>query len=443
MFMVRLNPRDPARASWSLRHVMRITCLIASLLGLGMGCRAGPSPEAPPSQRDDSTTAASQLAAMWSLASHDRQVRTLLSVPINHSLQYRLDAGCPLIYDVDFHTEHSQTLEDVKTRPRKDQIVGRLELVILPESSRREWTLRHQVLGFYHMHHGLRRAGHEYWPGQLPAVRLLPHERKLESLDEASPLWHGMGGFIGFAHLWPELPSENSLPPSMSRSTILIPSRSNQQTAAQTGEYPSVQVLTWLEVDNQPAALLEARGTFKTLEDDAVRTGSFVARYVVLTTGALLHAGLVQNITRHRTADSAEHWRIAAEARLTGACDAPTLAPFNHRASRIEAAMEAYLRFVHTLEAGAWDKLPAWFATDLLEAHGNEPIVELLQAHVSHYGIEVMGGPTWTDYVDGDGDLFQLQIAGRARGIGDDHDGEVTVLTHVTVEATGEEIRIL
>lgn len=420
MYIDTLNS-GPFRAGCSLAASGALFLCIA-FIG---ACQIPQSPEQPQAVKDDHTSASFQLETRWSKARQGLDVKDLKGTAETASLSYRLQPDCSLVYDIDHHSEYFRTVDDVRSSPRREQVLGRMELTSATSSTSR-WTLRHHTLGFYHLHRGQRRASQQYWPGQLPNVLLLATPNKIIAAHEYSPLWHGMKSFSGFSLFWPELPSSENLS-------------------------PRAELLTWLDIDAHLAALIEVRGT---LDDPSNKgKGSFVARYVVLSTGRVLHAALVQNIsqapfatsTDAADASSLDHWRIIAEARLTGACDGPTLSTFEFESSRAAALLDTYMRLIQDLihdPDGPAPLLGDRLATDLIDTHQSGHLKNLFSSHITRYGIDVMGNPSRVISQTDEGDIFQIRLTGRARNI-DGSSGPVTVLTYVTAEVEDDDVRIL
>lgn len=159
--------------------------------------------------------------------------------------------------------------------------------------------------------------------------------------------WSALAGFPGLAFSFPQLPKTQKLDDVGRWNRVTYSPRQINDYVTRTGDGEAVprprptilgidtKVEGFLEIDGVRAIVLRANWSAAETNRDHIRnrrTEKWTARYIVLSTGRLLHAAAsatrsVWWETKEREQQT-QHGEMELELRLTGACDGPTVSSF-------------------------------------------------------------------------------------------------------------------
>lgn len=399
--------------------------LIGSGLGL-LGCdsqNASSADAASPSLPSPLTGA--EHAQLWTEAAHHLTLASATDTAANVPLRYAGSEDCPLVYDFEATTTTTRAPDSssqavFRNRPQTLQVLGRFELRPGPAQAEPTepgegfvtWYVHGRQLGHYVVRNEIRMPGKELQEGELENVVLQNFGHELRTAQSAPVLWNQLHPFGGLAQFFPGLPAADA------------------QAGGPSAEQPALRVIERLFIDEQPALVLGAT------------SDQFSGRYVMLTSGQMLHA-----TTSQTDKFSTEHGEFIrthlAEARLTGSCDGPTLPPIGQKTSRSRNALDTYTRLVFAVHGDHTDRAFSFLSQDLVDAHGAENIIALLKEHIDQYGINSLGDPRLVDPVDIDGRFLRFRVAGRAENLPSEPNTPVTVINHITIEDSESGMRVL
>lgn len=188
--------------------------------------------------------------------------------------------------------------------------------------------------------------------GSLADVHLQTDGVSWTELDGPTVLWSAYGSWAGLSSFHPTLPASGMPESSVDWIFAIYDRSASGRAEAERGslEVPEgvalpepkprerraeITVERWIEIDGAAAIVLRSWSETNTLDDEAAAErihGISQARYVVLESGALLHAELRQR-TKYRlgAGEQATEYEVAVdgEARLVRSCEKPVLPRFD------------------------------------------------------------------------------------------------------------------
>ncbi len=409
--------------------------LTGSGLGL-LGCdskNASSADAASPSTPSPITSA--EHALLWTEAARHLTLASATDTVAGVPLRYAGSEDCPLVYDFEVTTTTTLAADSssqaaspgapsgqavFRNRPQTRQVLGRFELRPGPAQAEPTepgeefvtWHVHGRQLGHYIVRNEIRMPGQELQEDELENVVLQNFGHELRTTQPEPVLWNQLHPFGGLAQFFPGLPAADT------------------QAGGPSAGQPALRVIERLFIDEQPALVLGAT------------SDQFSGRYVMLTSGQMLHATTSQ--TDKFSTEHGEFIRTQlAEARLTGSCDGPTLPPIGQKTSRSRNALDTYTRLVFAVHGDHTDRAFSFLSQDLVDAHGAENIIALLKEHIDQYGINSLGDPRLVDPVDIDGRFLRFRVAGRAENLPSEPNTPVTVINHITIEDSESGMRVL
>ncbi len=250
-------------------------------------------------------------------------------------------------------------------------------------------------------------------------LRVEADGRQIRSEEEGLSLWSMGDTIVGLAELFPAIPADAE--PGASTRWLVDRDRGGPLEL-------EVVVVEWINVDGEPAVVLEATDVD---EDDGQdlfglgrvsQTRSMVLRAVVSSRGRLLHTA--QAITWSTRVDGDggpavhDHGTQLRELRLLEACDGPTFPDFERVTSTSEDIVAALERLADAAVAGDADEVRRYLAPEVLAAHGDEA-VDVLLRHADRLRRPAFGVRRSAELVpNGDEGMMTLEIPANARDAG-------------------------
>lgn len=340
------------------------------------------------------------------------------------TLQYSETAACALVYDFEVTTTTTVGVTDTKpgfrNKPQTQQLLGRFELrpETAPYTQLPAWRLHSRQLGQYTVRNEIRLPGKESKDGDYPDVLLQNTGDELQPAESESQLWSQLHPFGGLSQFFPRLPA------------VRLSDSGKAQPVQAASKSPELRITEHLSINHEPAVVMVATDE------------QFTARYIVLNSGRLLHA--VISRSAKIPSEHGEFIRTqVSEARLTGACEEPTLPPIGFKTSRVRNALDTYTRLVFAVHGGQSERALPYLSQDLIDAHGADNILAMLREHIGQYGITALGDPNLVDPVEVDGEFLRFRVVGRAENANPESESPVTIVNYIVIEDSESGMHVL
>ncbi len=331
------------------------------------------------------------------------------------SLRYSESAECSLVYDFEVTTTTTANVAEKKPsfrkQPQTQQLLGRFELQpdTAPYTQLPAWRLHSRQIGQYTVRNDIRMPGKESQAGEFPDVLLQNTGVELQPTEVDSQLWSKLHAFGGLSQFFPRLPGVG-------------PSKSDEMQPAQVASpLPQLRITEHLSINNEPAVVMVANAE------------QYAARFTVLNSGRMLHAVISRR--SNVPSEQGEFVRTqVSEARLTGACEEPTLPPIGFKTSRVRNALEIYTRLVFAVHGDKNEQALPYLSQDLIDAHGADNILAMLREHIGQYGVGALGDPNLVEPVEVDGEFLRFRVVGRAENNEPESNNPVTIINYIVIE---------
>ncbi|RAL21778.1 hypothetical protein DL240_13075 [Lujinxingia litoralis] len=384
------------------------------------GCHAVPA--TPPEEAD--TPALSEAALQQALDQHWTELMADLALsPGEASTEdidwsYRVDKGCPLVYDYVIDAPLSPTVGRQST--------GRLELRASPDDAER-FQLINRAAGLYPIYQGIRYPGREWWHDQLEPVAVTFSPGGLLPETPLRSPWQLKSPALSVTGLFPPLPSieHDALWPVLASAGAGAGITAELHSSAEGPALPVRQVRVAEEVatDKERARVLMARGVDE--------RGAFLGRYLLSEHGHVIAGAFVTPAAP----DQVAHGSM----RLTGTCDGVAMRPAPQPVDDRSLMVAAWSHFTRAAQEHSWERALRLFAPALRETHGDDAISALLADHVSLAGPQALGQLTPSSPLSVDDQGVTLVVYGRQVS---DQGLATPVITRVDASQTPEGLRI-